>query len=289
MLFSPRCLRMTVLLVLCVCSFLSCTSGGGDDDQMASEPIVSGTGNERSFTTMCGTVVNGGVSNPVQEVSGEPVVVVRAAAANALVIQRGIGNQLLKLTGLADGVSDFQTGRAIEFLNSLTGPAILYRADGDCVETITGGGEGIAGALFRQSDGLSFAEGLLSRGLAESSGTSRCGASQIRACYEALAEDNRIETGALVSNFLWKPSAERDGNLVVLFNPGGSTVVVNGETLFNSGASNGRGTTARGNRNGCGYGEAPQISATDSAGRALIWPNGELTFTIPGGCNRFEF
>ena len=92
-----------------------------------------------------------------------------------------------------------------------------------------------------------------------------------------------------MSNFLWKPQSERDGRLVVLLNPGGATIIANGETLTPSGASNGRGTTARGTRSGCGYGANVRVQAFDRNGRVLLFPGGAREFIIPNGCDRVEF
>ena len=92
----------------------------------------------------------------------------------------------------------------------------------------------------------------------------------------------------MVSNFLWKPEADKDGKLVVLLNPYDATIYVNGEKLENTGPSNGRGTTARGKKPGCQYGRAT-VKVVEDTGLAVKFPDGNLSYTIANGCKRVEF
>ena len=108
----------------------------------------------------------------------------------------------------------------------------------------------------------------------------------IGACYQALLDTSAPV--ARVSNFLWKPVSERDGNLVVLYNPGNTTVVVNGVTLTNTGPSNGRAVTARASRSGGSFGTNIRVQIFDSLGRALQFPNGQSTLIIADGSSRVE-
>lgn len=94
-----------------------------------------------------------------------------------------------------------------------------------------------------------------------------------------------------ILSFVWKPESESDGNLVVLINPLDATVRVTGsisETLVNSGASNGFGTTARGTLSGCDYGQGVIVEFFSSEGKQLRTSGGNLSITIPDGCNRYE-
>lgn len=96
-----------------------------------------------------------------------------------------------------------------------------------------------------------------------------------------------------IRSFLWKPEAERDGNVVVLVDPVGVVVVATGssgsETLVDSGPSNDRGTTARGSVPGCRFGQNVIVEFFDSRGRIVPLVNGDYRVQIPDGCNRAEF
>lgn len=95
-----------------------------------------------------------------------------------------------------------------------------------------------------------------------------------------------------IFNFLWKPESERNGLLVILVNPRDVTIRVTGsisETLANSGASNGRGTTARSSFSGCAFGNNVVVEFFDGAGRRILVRDGSRSVRIPSGCDRFEF
>ncbi len=287
-----KSLRPSTFFAALLCLLLvlnGCTKGGGDGDGSPNSGDDSGPIGNRSFNTDCGTLSNGELKNPIEEKNGEAVTVTAVATSNAVIIERASGPQLVKLVGLRDNTSSFQQSRARSILEGLLGSAIFFEAEEDCAVTVSGGGRGIAGSLFTRAGGQSFAERLLNEGVAEADTSSACSGNLLNACYRALADENRVVAGATISYFLWKPISDSDGRLVVLFNPGGATVTVNGEVLQNRGASNGRGTTARGSRTGCAYGANVQISATDSAGRPLVWPGQSLSYTIPNGCDRVEF
>ena len=272
----------------------ACTNSSGGDDGGGSGGGGggdTGSNGNRQFTTDCGTLNKGEVQNPVSESDAVLVTVTRVATANSVVVQRANGGeQLVRLAGLSNTVSTFQNNRAISALEGLLGAALLFSSEEpDCSVTVQGGGAGISGSLFTRSSGQSFSELLLNQGLGVADSSSTCGHNQLSSCYGALAEDNTVETGGNVSNFLWKPVSERDGRLVVLLNPGRASVTANGETLTPSGPSNGRGTTVRGNRPGCAYGTNIRIEAFDSRGRVLLFPGDATSFTIDNGCNRVEF
>ena len=96
----------------------------------------------------------------------------------------------------------------------------------------------------------------------------------------------------VISNFLWKPQSNNDGRLVVLVNPEGVRAEVTGavgETLMNTGASNGRGSTLRGSFNGCSYGNQVKIEFFDALNRRIQVADGRAFVTVPQGCVRFEF
>lgn len=95
-----------------------------------------------------------------------------------------------------------------------------------------------------------------------------------------------------ISDFLWKPASERNGNLVVLVNPSRVEIVVTGsisESLDDSGPSNGRGTTGRSNFSGCSFGDNITVEFFDTSGRRILVADGRSAVRIPRGCDRFEF
>ena len=96
-------------------------------------------------------------------------------------------------------------------------------------------------------------------------------------------------SGLAVRNFIWKPVSERDGNLVVLVDEFGITVLVNGAPLIDFGPSNSRGTTARADRPGGAFGSNITVTFRDSDGRTVVLANGEPSVVIPNGSQRVEF
>ena len=106
------------------------------------------------------------------------------------------------------------------------------------------------------------------------------------------ANANNSSASLTMRRFLWKPSSERDGNLVVLVDPAGIRVEVFGsisETLNDFGPSNDRGTTARGSFPGCSYGSNIQVRFYARSGKQMGFANGVSTVRIPNGCDRVEF
>lgn len=274
----------SIALVCSISALVACTSGGGDSDSSGggdTDPGGSG-----SFRTDCGVVSGGELRNPIDASSGVAATV-QITGPNQAIVNSGSARFLVKFQGL-NNITDFRRNASIARLEQLAQqPAIFFAAQDDCTASVDGGGTAFVGQLFSAS-GRSYNETLISEGLARIDRSDACQGQLIGSCYDAL-EDSSEQLGGSVSNFLWKPEAERDGRLVVLLNPGGATIIANGETLAPSGASNGRGTTARGTRSGCGYGANVTVQAFDSRGRVLLFPGGARQFTIPNGCDRVEF
>lgn len=271
--------------VLLLSSMLACTNGGSEGDSTGGGDDGSAPPSG-SFRSDCGVVVNGELKNPVAASDGQNVTV-QVTGPNQAIVTSGGQRFLVKLHGLAN-VSDFRRGLAVSKLEQLAaGGAIYFEAEEECTDSVTGGGTAFVGQLFTPN-GLSFAEELLRDGIGRPDTSERCGGNELASCYRAL-EDSGEQLGGQLSNFLWKPVAERDGKLVILFNPGGGSVTVNGETLTFSGASNGRGTTVRGDRPGCAYGANVVVRARDRSGRILLFPGGAKELIIQNGCDRVEF
>ena len=105
-------------------------------------------------------------------------------------------------------------------------------------------------------------------------------------------EDDQEFSDDEIDDFLWKPSSERDGKLVVLINPTDVRVEVSGdvsETLTDFGPSNGRGTTARSDFSGCDFGKNVTVEFYDSLDRQILIADGRTKVTISDGCDRKEF
>ncbi|MCI5065207.1 hypothetical protein MRY87_05750 [bacterium] len=296
---SRRPLFSLALLVGIALLFLSGTSGctksnSDDSDEMAqsgqenSGENNSGNENEESeglFRTDCGTPLNGTIENPVSSSRGIPVRVEEFGTNGSAIVFRDGGRQLVRLRAISEEATAFQTMRAERVNSGFPRSALLFTDD--CPITTSTGALGIVGDLL-SANGRSLTESLLTNNAASVDPIGSCDEALVAGCYEALIESSAPELGAVISNFLWKPRSERNGNLVILFNPGGATVIVNGETLENSGASNGRGTTARSNKSGGAFGRNVEVQAFDRIGRALVFPNGETTLIIRNGSSRVE-
>ena len=105
-------------------------------------------------------------------------------------------------------------------------------------------------------------------------------------------EPSEPVSSTVVSRFVWKPISERDENLAVLVDPSNVRVEVTGsisETLTNTGASNGYGTTARGSFPGCSYGDNVVVEFFDSQNRRIKVYDGANSVSVPVGCTRYEF
>ncbi len=262
--------------------FTGCTKSTTEE---SNEP--SSDSNGRTYTTECGTVHNGETKNPISEDEGEIVVVSQVAGSNSVVIERENGPQLVKLVGLSNDLSPFQRTLAESVLKDNLGSAIFYPSQDGCTVNI-GAGQGTVGTLINVSTKQSLSEELLIAGAAKTKSGNECQSDSVLSCYAALEDSVAPITGGPVSEFLWKPASEKDGNLVVLLNPYSATVFVNGQALQNTGASNGRGTTARATKSGCAFGSNITVEAVDSQGRVLLF-QGKTSLTIANGCNRVEF
>lgn len=252
-------------------------SGGGGD--------AANHSNRSEYTTDCGVIDSGRLVNPVKASDGE-LVAIQVVGGNKVIASNDQGQRLIQLAGIGS-VAGFRNEAAIALMNSLAGQeTYLYETNPGCQVDQPGGAIGSLGSLVTAS-GVSYAEELLRAGYVSAS-THPCGDAELTGCYQALA-DTAVPVGGNISNFLWKPAGEHDGNLVILFNPGPATVLVNGEALRFTGASNGRGTTARGNRNGCAYGANARVEAFDQQGRVLLFPGGAREWIIADGCQRVEF
>lgn len=237
------------------------------------------------FSSDCGTLVNGSFRNPVNPENGA-LVNARVATPNAVILQLPTGPILAKLSGL-DDVPSFKDDTAMNFLsNKLNeGPVYFYEALEDCTERIERS-DAVVGELYTAS-GENISEAMIKAGLARIDRFDDCVEPELSICYEALFEMSE-QVGGVVGDFLWKPVSERDGNLVVLLDPAGADIKVDGSSLTPFGPSNGRGTTSRANKPGCAFGRAT-ITVTDRNGNILLFPNGKRSFTIENGCDRVEF
>ena len=127
----------------------------------------------------------------------------------------------------------------------------------------------------------------------DTSGQNSGGDSQLGISSEQLPQSSAAAGSFVLRRFLWKPVAERDGNVVVLIDRPGVRVEVYGsisETLTDFGPSNDRGTTARGDQPGCRYGTNVQVEFFDaSSGARLAYIDGQTSVTVADGCGRVEF
>lgn len=311
-----RLLLLFAVLFLVV-SATACSSGSSSDDDNGGGQQPEGpegpdgpdSGPGTAFLSLCGAVIDNLLVNPVPSVNLEEVSV-EVLRHDILVITRLLGieagnRQLVKIHGVSsDGLRDFQKIKAENIIRDLTlGGAFFAKAstalpipDPDtgilpdmCDLSFPGGGTGTVGQLYSRS-GQNVAEVLLAEGAAV--GVSElCSSSLLLPCYDSIEPEEEFSPQE-IRIFLWKPSSERDGGLVVLVGAAGITVVVAGavtETLVGFGPSNGRGTTARSSRSGASFGSNIRVTFFDSQGRVVLLTNGEREVIIPNGGDRVEF
>ncbi len=275
------------LLILCL-SVAACTSGGGDDSSGDDDggDGDGGGGVNANFLTDCGSVIGGSLKNPAKSSDGKAATV-QITGSNQAIVKYGTTSILVKFAGLSQ-VSDFRRDIAIDQLEELASkPAVYFESKKDCTDQTEGGGTAFVGHLFT-ADGVSYNEKLLNAGFGSVDYGDPCTLDLLTSCYQGLV-DGATQYAGVVSDFLWKPEADKDGNLVVLLNPYDAVIKVNGETLVPTGPSNGRGSTARGNKPGCAYGANAKVEVTDDQGRVVLFPGGKTSFTIVSPCDRLEF
>lgn len=282
-----KAISLTLIL-----SLWSCTSSGSDDGGGGTTTTTPTNGSSASATTDCGVVVSRAATivNPINLEEGEEVTISEVVSSTTFIIERVAGPQLITLHGLSEAQNNFLSDAGRTLVQRLGRRAVFFPVGEDCSVSLPGGGEGTAGQLIT-SNGTSFAEELLRAGLATIDTANTCNSSLITGCYSALIEDNAPDrpTAGDVTRFIWKPQAERDGRLVVLADPFGAVVFVNGIELADSGPSNGFGTTARGNQQGCGFGNNARVEIFNRRTGNQYTIRGENSLTIPNGCNRLEF
>lgn len=288
---TPRPLVFS-LLFASLCLFSACTKSGGSKDS-------SGGGgnnpdpNAPGARTECGVVVNGKIKNPVLESDGEPVRVVQVISNNILVVSSLAGaggpNTLIKLQGVGASLTTFKSNAAINRIKSLTsGGAYFFKATKDCNISVPGSGTGTVGSLLTLN-GASIGEDLILSDLAPAESNDACNGNLIGSCLLALEESKVPATaGGVGPNFLWKPQADKDGRLVIHVNACNVDIFVNGERLSDAGPGNGRCSTGRGTKPGCGYGRATVTVVDRESGLPLSFETGQTSLIIPSGCQRFE-
>ena len=263
------------------------------------------------FASTCGVINAGQLQNPVKA-SQFDLVSVNALSPDFMVVTllEGIeaGKEIgIKLHGVSvSGASSYNIDRGMQLIEDLSAAnAYLLRTGRDCIYTSNSGDQATLAQLF-SLDGRNFNEELLAVG-AVTPDNNGCSAKQLSACYNSIKaappappepspidedEDEQIYDDSVIDDFLWKPVSESNGNLVVLVNPRNVQVRVIGaitENLVNTGASNGRGTTARASRSGCSYGRNIKVEFYSSSGEKIALKNGEKSVHISNGCDRVEF
>ncbi len=280
-------LLQLALLIVTLFFLLSCTKSSSDKEETGGSGSPLGL-----FSSDCGTVVNGSLQNPASSSDAEIAVLSQVAGPNLLVVQKEQGPQLVKLFGLGSDIPVFRRQMAINHLQQYVGQEVyLFQKASSCPLVLDGQAAGVSSQVFSAA-GSSINESLINTGaaLVDDQSESQCDVSLVTSCYQALLES---AVPALptqdVGRFLWKPVAERDGNLVVLVGAFQADVVVNGQKLVDFGPSNGFGTTARGNKPGCAYGNNVKVEAFNSVTGQPYSIKGETSYTVANGCQRVQF
>ncbi|MEZ4752979.1 MAG: hypothetical protein R3A13_01550 [Bdellovibrionota bacterium] len=277
-------------------------------------------GDARNFTTDCGVVYKGKLVNPIQAENGTPVTVEQLIGVDiASVRNDNTGESMLVKfhsidAGNVPATKQFE-GRAM-LEQDFGRLALFYKANDDC-EVDFSGEKARIGQLLKRDTGESYNEALLKGGYAgANAGNSVCGGDFLKTCYEALeevpvqqeilqTEENQNDNssiqdlielleeiegnsgggGSAANIFLWKPSSENDGNLVILHQHGFGVSVkvtykdgkkIRTETGRDTGPSNGYDATVRFSKSGCSYGKNIKVSV------------GGKTYKVDNGCNRKE-
>lgn len=281
---------------------------------------------EVNIESSCGVVRNGAIENPIRNAE---LVKVTPISSSSVSISPLLGvlqgkEELIQLQGLSNEIISNSANRAgINYISRNASPeAYLVRSSFDCSIEVEGQGMTTFGQIYSKS-GISINEELVKSGFARASLGSPCGSTLIETCYNELGANAPIiadlppsapstpsggsnehgeDTGFpfqdgyfenLIRNFLWKPVSESNGRVVVLVNPLNIRIEVQGavsETLVSVGESNGRGTTARGQRPGCAYGSNVRLRFFNSRNEQIpVASEDGLSVVVPDGCRRFEF
>ncbi len=279
-----------------------------------------------NFSSECGAVKDSALLNPVTK--AELVRVIPLSSTHGIVtplLGLSQGEQIMvQLQGLSSsGLSGTANRAGVNFISAHAAPeAYFVRSSHNCEIELESLGMATMGQIYTK-DGTSINEELIKRGFARSSTDAPCNSSLIEACYANLQSQAPVieeapppppptsnpsggghheDTGFppqdgyyenLIRNFLWKPSSDSSGRVVVLVNPLNVRVVVQGsvtETLTNVGETNGRGTTARGTRPGCSYGSNIRVTFFNAQNQQIpvSSPDG-VSVVVPDGCKRMEF
>ncbi|MGI6680608.1 MAG: hypothetical protein ACOX3T_03895 [Bdellovibrionota bacterium] len=292
--------NLYILAIFCLLSLfiVSCTKDKkkSSESQSGSSPNgnleeVSEEVSEEVKETKCGVPINNGLTkNPSDKfLINATIDDVISAELYVLTPFEGGGSFLVKLPAVKDNKTSASQRNYIYRMIRDSGTFVkVYKAEQDCVVTVKGGGKAyIASIVFE--NGTVLAEKLLRIDYLEPEDPV-CVNSSLVPCYASLKgiDVGKEASKQVVSNFLWKPKADKDGKLVVLLNPYDVSIFVNGEKLENTGPSNGRGTTARGRKPGCEYGKAT-VKVIENTGKTVKFPDGNLSYTIEDGCKRVEF
>ena len=281
--------RIVSIVLLSIVVFISgCTQSETD----ATTSSGGGTSADSSkatgeFTPDCGVVLNGFVKGTVKASEGRVVKVTEVIGSNLVAIKDpnipNAGPELVKLHGIGAGNSEKRSA-ALALLRSLaSNTEYFYLPNASCSISLSDGGRGVVGNLITNT-GVSFAEELLKKGLADVDSTDVCGGPLIASCYTGL-KGTQEQTKGELNSFLWKPSSDSDGKLAIHTGPYGTDVYVNGEKGDNAGSGNGYGSLARFGKSGCSYGN-PQIKVIDIYSGLPYTVGGKSTFTVPSSCGR---
>ncbi len=281
---SRLIIRFCAAVVLAA-SLLSCTKSQSGDDSPSGGSGATPTG---PGTTQCGVVVNGALKNPVKLKDGEELLVQGASGANLVIAAfKKTPNKpfLIKLHGVGAARNARKQKLAIQTITSLGAKGAFFFKPFVMCDTYLGSETVAVGALLTP-DGVSIGEQVLEKGYALPESSDVCNGFLLKACYDALAETNAT-MGGVGCQFLWKPVADKDGNLVIHAMPCNTRIVVNGQELQDAGSGNGRCSTGRGNKPGCAYGRATvQVFDRDS-GLPYEFADGSTKLVV-NGCDRVE-
>lgn len=168
-----------LLGALFVIATVGCTKNQGEEPFGESDP------DDIEYDSLCGTLMNGRISNPINGDDGLPVSILSAESSNVVIIQTPEGTQRIKLHAVSDEVGVAARRGGVELLDEMRGPGVFYPPGRGCAVTLRSGDEARLGQLFTLN-GENLSEEVVLHGFARSDSGDGCSANQLSSCYDAL-------------------------------------------------------------------------------------------------------
>lgn len=158
---------------------------GGCTSDQPEDPFGESDPDDKEFSSLCGTLKNGAIINPINGDEGLPISILGAESSNIVIIQSQHGTERVKLHATSDNVSSTARSQGVALLDSFRGPGVFYPASRDCETELRSGERAKLGQVFTIS-GENLTEEVMTRGYARPDPDDPCSADQVSSCYQAL-------------------------------------------------------------------------------------------------------